>query len=67
MLQEAVTEPGAYVVNPQPVPGTGFPAGESVFGVLFAGYGHESAGRMLWVNLGVGLAAALRTKRARPR
>jgi len=61
MLEETITEPGAYVVNPQPVPDTGFPAGEPVFGVVYAGFGHESAGRMVFVNLGVGLAASLLT------
>jgi hypothetical protein len=59
MLKETVVEPGAYVVNPQPVEGVGFPAGEPAFGVLYAGFGHEAAGRMVFKDLGVGLVGTM--------
>lgn len=48
VLKENVTAPGAYMVNPEPVPGTGFPFGEPVYGIQYAGFGHEAAGRMFF-------------------
>lgn len=48
VLKENVVAPGAYVVNPEVVPGTGFPFGEPVFGLQYAGFGHEAAGRMVF-------------------
>jgi hypothetical protein len=47
VLKANVVAPGAYVVNPEPVPETGYPSGEPVFGLHYAGFGHEAAGRMV--------------------
>ena len=47
VLKENVVAPGAYVVNPEPVPGKGYPSGEPVFGLHYSGFGHEAAGRMV--------------------
>jgi hypothetical protein len=59
VLKESVTQPGAYVLNPAPEAGRGFPRGEPVFGLQYSGIGHEAAGAMLLLELAVGLAAAL--------
>lgn len=64
LLKETVTEPGHYAVNPEATPSEGFPAGEPVFDVSYAGFGHEAAGRLTLLQLGIAflstiLAAAL--------
>ena len=64
VLKEHIREPGLYIANPEPVPDVGFPEGEPVFAVHYAGMGHEAAGRLLfvepaWAFLSTLLAAAL--------
>jgi hypothetical protein len=48
VLKENIVAPGAYMVNPEPTPGAGFPFGEPVYGIQYAGFGHEAAGRMFF-------------------
>jgi hypothetical protein len=53
VLKESVLEPGRYTVNPQ-LSSTGrFPDGEPVYGILYGGVGHEAAGRLALIELGV--------------
>jgi hypothetical protein len=59
VLKENVAAPGAYLVNPALNRERQFPPGEPVFGVSYGGVGHEAAGRMMFVELGVAFAAAL--------
>ncbi|MDD4856873.1 MAG: hypothetical protein PHD74_02065 [Candidatus Krumholzibacteria bacterium] len=59
ILKENVTAPGAYMANPEPVPGVGFPPGEPVYGIRYSGIGHEAAGRMLFVEPAIVLVAAI--------
>jgi len=55
MLEETITEPGAYVVNPQPVPDTGFPAGTAL---LLAGNTVVA-----WTLMGLAMAWSMRPPR----
>jgi hypothetical protein len=57
LLKETIVEPGGYMVNPAVVPGQGFPENQPVFGVHYAGLGHEAAGRLELLRL-VGLLVA---------
>jgi len=57
VLKESIVSPGAYILNPTPVPGVGFPPGEPVFSIRYSGMGHEAAGRMLLLDLAVALVA----------
>ncbi len=57
VLKANVVEPGGYMVNPGVVPGQGFPANQPVFGVHYAGFGHEAAGRLQLLRLVVVLVA----------
>lgn len=59
VLKQHVTEPNGYTVNPEVVPGEGYLLGEPVFKVLYSGFGHEAAGRLLFVEAGIGLVSAL--------
>ena len=45
ILESNVVAPGRYVVNPEVDPAVGFPYGEPVFAVTYAGVGHEAAGQ----------------------
>lgn len=58
-LKERITEPAVYLVNPALTKEGAFPAGEPVFSISYAGFGHEGAGRMALVQVGIGLASAL--------
>ncbi|UCG34006.1 MAG: hypothetical protein JSU68_05085, partial [Phycisphaerales bacterium] len=58
-LKQNIVEPGAYVCNPAPVPRVGYPPGEPVFSVLYGGMGHEAAGRMMVMQVGIAFASAL--------
>jgi hypothetical protein len=58
-LKTNVTAPGAYIVNPALTPDHDFPFNEPVFAVTYSGFGHESAGRMMIVESGSQLVAAL--------
>ncbi len=59
MLKENVTAPGVYVVNPEVVPEQGYPSGEPVFGLTYAGFGHEAAGRLVAVQPLIALVSCL--------
>lgn len=59
ILAASVVEPGVYVVNPETAPERGYPPDEPVFTVSYAGFGHEAAGRMLWLDLGIVLASLM--------
>jgi hypothetical protein len=51
ILQQSIIEPGRYIFNPELTsPGT-FPGGEPVFSVHYSGMGHESAGRLMVLQL----------------
>lgn len=50
-LAQHVTEPGRYVINPEVLPGQGFPGEAPIFAVHFSGLGHEDAGQELVVGL----------------
>jgi hypothetical protein len=58
VLKESIGAPGAYMCNPQPVQGGGFPAGEPVFSIRYSGMGHEAAGPLLLLDLAVALVAS---------
>lgn len=44
LLKAGVTQPGRYLCNPAPGPDGAFPDNEPVFGITYAGVGHEAAG-----------------------
>jgi len=58
LLKENIAKPGVYLANP-PLSSRGeFPAGEPVFGIRQSGAGHEAAGRLLLIDLALGLAVS---------
>jgi hypothetical protein len=59
VLKENVVAPGVYLVNPEVVPGTGFPPGEPVFGLQYAGFGHEAAGRAVFFDPAILLVSSI--------
>ena len=59
VLRNAVTEPGRYLCNPALTPEGRFPDNEPVFGVQYAGIGHEAAGLEAGVGLLIFLAGPL--------
>jgi hypothetical protein len=59
VLKANVVAPGAYIVNPEVVPDKGFPFGEPVFGLTYAGFGHEAAGRLVAVQPIIALVSCL--------
>jgi hypothetical protein len=59
VLKANVIAPGAYVVNPEPVPEKGYPFEEPVFGLHYAGFGHEVAGRMALFHPAILLVSSL--------
>jgi hypothetical protein len=59
VLKQYVTEPDGYTVNPEGIPGVGYPPGEPVFKVLYSGFGHEAAGRLFFLEAGIALASTL--------
>lgn len=44
LLSRSITEPGRYLCSPALTPDGGFPEHEPVFGISYAGLGHEAAG-----------------------
>lgn len=44
LLKTSITEPGRYLCNPALTPDGRFPDNEPVFGIQYAGVGHEAAG-----------------------
>jgi hypothetical protein len=59
VLQENITAPGLYLVNPALTADRQFPSGEPVFGINYSGMGHDAAGSMMVVEFAVGLATSL--------
>ncbi|MCX5752202.1 MAG: hypothetical protein NTW97_01010 [Candidatus Krumholzibacteria bacterium] len=59
VLKANVVAPGAYIVNPEVVPGTGYPPGEPVFGLQYAGFGHEAAGKAVLADPAIALVSCL--------
>ena len=59
MLKERIVEGGVYISNPQIEPEVGFPWGEPVFSISYAGFGHEAAGRLQLVQMAVGFLSML--------
>lgn len=51
ILKQNITEPGRYTCNPEVIPHEGFPGDEPVFGILYSGMGHGTAGRLMLVHL----------------
>ncbi len=51
VLKENVTQPGRYVVNPEPTSEGRFPDGDPVYGVTYSGAGHGSAGGIMIAGL----------------
>jgi len=58
-LKAHIVEPGRYVCNPGLTAERRFPEGEPVFSVLYGGVGHEAAGGLMLVGLGVFLLAPI--------
>jgi len=58
VLRTGITAPGVYVANPALDDQGQFPAGEPVFGIRYAGFGHEGAGRTSLVGLALWFASA---------
>ena len=59
VLKENVIKPGRYTVNPELTSDMRFPGYEPVFGVLYGGMGHESAGELVLVGLVVYLVVPI--------
>ena len=59
VLKANVVAPGAYVVNPEVVPERGYPFGEPVFGLTYAGFGHEAAGKTVLADPLIALVSCL--------
>ena len=51
VLQQSIAEPGRYIVNPELTSQGTFPGEEPVFSVHHSGMGHESAGRLMLLQL----------------
>lgn len=59
VLKANVVAPGAYIVNPEVVPQQGYPFGEPVYGLTYAGFGHEAAGKFVLVDPVIALVSCL--------
>jgi uncharacterized membrane protein len=59
VLKENITAPGVYLINPALTREWQYPAGEPVFGVTYSGMGHEAAGPMMPVEVGLAFVGAL--------
>ncbi len=53
LLNEQIAQPGRYICNPQLSDLGRFPADEPVYSILCSGVGHESAGRLLLLDLAI--------------
>jgi hypothetical protein len=58
-LKANIAAPGIYLVNPVLTGEWEYPAGEPVFTVTYSGMGHEAAGLMMPVEIGVTFAVVL--------
>ncbi len=56
-LKVNIVEPGRYLCNPALTSEGRFPDHAPVFSVLYGGVGHESAGKMMWLELAISLIA----------
>ena len=59
VLKANIAEPGAYLANPALDASGRFPPGEPVFGISYAGFGHEAAGFNSVIDLVLTFGAAL--------
>jgi hypothetical protein len=50
-LKGSIVEPGRYICNPELDSSGSFPGEEPVFGIYYSGMGHESAGKLMLVQL----------------
>ena len=51
LLQQHVTKPGRYIVNPELTQENMFPLNKPVYSILYSGMGHEAAGRTMLYGL----------------
>lgn len=51
ILEQSIVEPGRYILNPERTSLGTFPGREPVFSVHYSGMGHESAGRLMLLQL----------------
>ena len=61
VLAVNVTEPGQYVCNPDPLPDGSPDRDAAVYGILYSGIGHESAGALMLAQLTIVFAPLLAT------
>jgi len=61
VLAVNITEPGRYVANPDPLEDGSRDRDAAVYGILYSGIGHESAGRIMLYQLLMLLAPLLAT------
>jgi hypothetical protein len=59
VLKANFVKPGRYIANPELSPSGAFPGGEPVFSIHYSGLGHDSAGRLMPLQLVVFCLAPL--------
>jgi hypothetical protein len=52
-LKGNILQPGRYICNPEPTLPGRFPGQEPVYSITYSGIGHDSAGRLMLVQLGL--------------
>jgi len=60
-LKDTITEPGRYIINPEQTASGLFPDGEPVYSIHFSGISHETAGRLMLLQLAILLLIAMIT------
>ncbi len=58
-LKGNILEPGRYICNPEPTSSGRFPGQEPVYSITYSGMGHDFAGRLMFVQLGLFLLAPM--------
>lgn len=58
-LSDHVAVPGRYVLDPEVVPGRGFPGDEPIFSVHYTGLGHDDAGQEVIAMLTILLVSVM--------
>ena len=58
-LSASLIEPGRYIANPELTASGTFPEGEPVFSIYYSGMGHESAGKVMLVQLAMFVIAPM--------
>jgi hypothetical protein len=58
-LSASLVEPGRYIANPELTASGTFPEGEPVFSICYIGMGHESAGKVMLVQLAMFVIAPM--------